>query len=134
MSARSFRSCFLTLAILLLPAFASADAVTDWNEKALAAATQAKQLPFTATRTMALVHTAMFDAVNSIEGRFTPYKAKVSSPSGSSSEAAAVAAAHAVLLKLYPDQKADLDAAFAASLAKVPTVLEKLRASTWEKR
>lgn len=120
MSARSFRSCFLTLAILLLPAFASADAVTDWNEKALAAATQAKQLPFTSTRTMALVHTAMFDAVNSIEGRFTPYKAKVSAPSGSSSEAAAVAAAHAVLLKLYPDQKADLDAAFATSLAKVP--------------
>jgi hypothetical protein len=106
--------------MLLLPAFASADAVTDWNEKALAAATQAKQLPFVTTRTMALVHTAMYDAVNSIEGRYSPYKAKVSAPSGSSSEAAAVASAHAVLLKLFPEQKTDLDAAFAASLAKVP--------------
>ena len=120
MNAHFLRARCLLLAVLLFPASAAADAITDWNEKGLAAATQAKQLPFVATRTLALVDTAMFDAVNSIEGRYAPYKFKVSAPAGSSSEAAAVAAAHAVLLKLFPDQKADLDAAFAASLAKIP--------------
>jgi len=118
--AHSLRAWFLTFAILFVPACAMADAVTEWNEKALAAATQAKQLPFVSTRTMALVHTAMFDAVNSIEGRCAPYKFKVSAPAGSSSEAAVVAAAHAVLLSLFPEQKADLDAAYAASLARIP--------------
>jgi len=117
--AHSLRARFLILAILFVPACAAADAVTEWNEKALAAATQAKQLPFASTRTMALVHTAMFDAVNSIEGRCTPYKFKVSAPAGSSSEAAVVAAAHAVLLNLFPEQKADLDAAYAVSLARI---------------
>ena len=120
MGAHSLRAWFLTFAILFVPACAMADAVTEWNEKALAAATQAKQLPFVSTRTMALVHTAMFDAVNSIEGRCAPYKFKVSAPAGSSSEAAVVAAAHAVLLSLFPEQKADLDAAYAASLARIP--------------
>jgi len=99
---------------------AAADVVTEWNEKALACATTAKQLPFAAARTMAMVHTAMFDAVNSIEGRYAPYKVKESAPPGSSPEAAAVAAAHAVLLNLFPDQKTDLDAAYTASMAQVP--------------
>ena len=120
MSTVSLRTWIAAAAILVVPVVASGDAITEWNEKALAAATQAKQLPFVATRTMATVHTAMFDAVNSVEGGYAPYKVKVSAPSGSSSEAAGVAAAHAVLLKLFPDQSASLDAAYAASLSKIP--------------
>lgn len=121
MSARFLPTAILGLALFLAPACATAaDVVTDWNEKALAAADQAKQLPFVMTRTMAMVHTAMFDAVNSIELRYAPYKFKESVPPGASSEAAADAAAHAVLLKLFPDQQAGLDAAYTASLAKIP--------------
>jgi hypothetical protein len=108
------------MALLLVPLIAAADAVTEWNEKTVAASAQAKQLPAAASRTVAIVHTAMFDAINSIEGRYSPYKFKVSAAPGSSSEAAGVAAAHSVLLKLFPEQKADLDAAYAASLAKIP--------------
>jgi hypothetical protein len=118
--AHFLRNSFLVLAILVVPVCAAADVVTEWNEKALAAVSQAKQLPFVGTRSMALVHTAMFDAVNSIEGRYAPYKAKVPAPPGTSPEAAAVAAAHAVLLKLFPDQNATLDAAYTASLAQIP--------------
>jgi hypothetical protein len=114
------RRCFLAAAILLVPAFAAADVVTDWNERALACAAEAKQLPFVAARTMAMVHTAMFDAVNSVDSRYTPYKVKVPAPPGSSPEAAAVAAAHGVLLKLFPEQKAALDASYTASLAQIP--------------
>lgn len=61
-----------------------------------------KQLPFVGTRTMATMHVAMFDAVNSIEGRYAPYKVKVAAAPGSSSDAAAVAAAHATLVKPFP--------------------------------
>jgi hypothetical protein len=76
--------------------------------------------PFVAGRTMSLVHVAMFDAINSIEGRYSPYKVKVSAPAETSPEAAGVAAAHAVLVKLFPEQKAALDAAYAASIAQIP--------------
>jgi hypothetical protein len=114
------RRCFLAAAILLVPAFAAADVVTEWNERALACTAEAKQLPFVAARTMAMVHTAMFDAVNSIDGRYMPYKVKVPAPPGSSSQAAAVAAAHTVLLNLFPEQKTSLDASYAASLAQFP--------------
>ena len=120
MRAQSLRSSLVAMALLLAPLIAAADAVTEWNEKTVAASAQAKQLPAAASRTVAIVHTAMFDAINSIEGRYSPYKFKVSATPGSSSEAAGVAAAHAVLLKLFPEQKADLDAAYAASLARIP--------------
>jgi PAP2 superfamily len=110
----------IAFTVLASAALAAADVVTEWNEKALACATTAKQLPFAAARTMAMVHTAMFDAINSIEDRYTPYKVKELAPPGSSPEAAAIAAAHAVLLNLFPDQKTDLDAAYTASMAQVP--------------
>jgi hypothetical protein len=62
----------------------------------------------------------MFEAVNSVEHGYAPYKVKVSAPSGSSAEAAAIAAAHTVLVELFRDQGKDLDAAYTASLAVVP--------------
>jgi hypothetical protein len=68
---------------------------------------------------MAIVHTAMFDAVNSIDARYSPYKVRVTTAPGSSPEAAAVAAAHAALVALYPDQRTALDADYSASLAKI---------------
>jgi len=120
MSMFRFRVWVAVVATLLAPALIVADEVLDWNEQALAAATQAKQLPFVSVRTMALVHTAMFDAVNSIEGHYQPYKVKVTAAAGSSADAACAAAAHAVLVKLYPDQQANLDAAYSAALARIP--------------
>lgn len=114
------RAGILLAIVLSLPFICSADVVTDWNQKAGACVLEAKIYPFAGTRVMAIVHTAMFDAINSIEGRYTPYKFKVSAPGGSSPEAAGVAAAHATLLSLFPDQKAALDAAFQASLGQIP--------------
>src|SRR5208282_701822 len=118
----SMDSVQLRVAILLafgiaFPFVCSADVVTEWNEKAGVCVLEAKMYPFVGARATAIVHTAMFDAINSIEGRYTPYKFKVSAAAGSSSEAAGVAAAHATLVSLFPEQRAALDAAFAASLA-----------------
>ena len=106
--------------VFVLPACAAADSVTEWNEKALACTLTAKQPSYVASRTMAMVHVAMFDAINSIEHGYTPYKVKASGPAGASGEAAGVAAAHAVLLKIFPEQSAALDAAYTASLARLP--------------
>jgi len=113
------RGWLLALAILI-PALGQADVVTEWNERALVCSTTAKQLPAEATRTMALLHASMFDAVNSIEGRYAAYKIKEAAPPGSSSEAAASAAAHTVLLNLFPDQKSDIDAAYRTAIAQIP--------------
>ena len=120
MSVRQLRACCLFLVAIVLPAVSAADVVTEWNQKANASVLEAKIFPFAGTRIMAIVHSAMFDAINSIEGRYTPYKFKVSAPAGSSPEAAGIAAAHAALVKLFPEQKAALDTAYAASLAQIP--------------
>ena len=120
MRTAQLRVSVLFAVAILLPAASVADVVTQWNEQAGACLLEAKSLPFVGTRVMAIVHTAMFDAVNSIEGRYTPYKFKVSAPAGASPEAAGVAAAHAALVALFPDQKVTLDAAYATSLAQIP--------------
>ena len=120
MSTVQLRAWILAAAVMAAPVASAADAVTEWNQKAGAALAEAKVYPFVGTRVMSLVHVAMFDAINSIEGRYSAYKVKVSSPPGCSAEAAGAAAAHAVLVKLFPEQKASLDAAYAASLAQIP--------------
>src|SRR6516164_3122333 len=99
MRAAQFRACLFFAVISFLSSVSAADVVTEWNQKAEAAALEAKVYPFAGTRVMAIVHTAMFDAINSIEGRYSPYKFKVSAPAGSSPEAAGVAAAHAALVQ-----------------------------------
>src|SRR6266542_4408930 len=92
----------ILLAVLSIACTARADVITDWNQTALNT-TNAIGLPFPQqTRAMAMVHAAMFDAVNSIDHRFSPYAIRISPPSGASPEAAAAAAAHRVLLILAP--------------------------------
>jgi len=55
---------------------ASANVVTDWDEKAVALI-QTRMVPPVAYRAMAIVHIAMFDAVNSIEPHYRPYYAQL---------------------------------------------------------
>jgi hypothetical protein len=109
----------LFMASLSVPAVAGADAVTEWNGITAATATAGKSGPVQVSRTTALVHAAIFDAVNAVEARYTPYKVKVTAPAGASAEAAAVAAAHAALMRLYPLQKAALDQELAKSLTRI---------------
>jgi hypothetical protein len=109
----------LLLALATLPGTAAADAVIDWSEIAVATAAAGRHGASDASRTTALVHAAVFDAVNAIEARYAPYKIKVAAPAGASSEAAAVAAAHAVLARLYPAQKDALAQAYAKSLGRI---------------
>ena len=71
-------------------------------------------------RSFAMMHLAMFDAVNSIDGSYTPYLTEVDASRSASIKAAAAQAAHDVLANLYPNQQTIFDAELAASLAGIP--------------
>jgi PAP2 superfamily len=114
------RFVLLVLVFVGLARLASADVVTDWNERAVAAGYKAGLVPPKQSRILAIVHVAMFDAVNSIAKRCTPHLVQLPAQPDTSPEAAAAAAAHYVLVRIHPDQAAELDAAFEASLAAVP--------------
>jgi PAP2 superfamily protein len=93
--------------------------IIDWDAKALAFAASAA-LGAPVQREMALVHVAMFDAVNSIEPRYRPYLAQLTVPKTTSQEAAAATAAGTVLAGLHPDAAAEIKAALASYLAAIP--------------
>jgi hypothetical protein len=94
---------------------ACGDAVTDWNEIAQQAIATGRAGPIGAVDS-ALVQVAVHDAVQAIDKRFEPYHVEVKSARGSRS-AAAAAAAHGVLVGIYPAQGATLDATYFDYLA-----------------
>ena len=95
--------------------------VLEWSEHTAAAVDAAtKGLdPLIGTRTFAMVHVAIHDAVNSVDRRYERYRFASEDPAADP-EAAAAAAAHRVLSHLFPAQAADLAAKLSASLAAVP--------------
>jgi hypothetical protein len=77
---------------------ATGNVVTDWDAKAVGIVqTGTAPPPSLGFRTMAILHSAMFDAVNSIEPRYKPYKIRLPATPDTSKEAAAAAAAAAVV-------------------------------------
>jgi hypothetical protein len=67
------------------------------------------------------MHAAIYDAVNAIDRTHRPYLIHLSDvPRDASQEAAAAAAAHEVLVALYPAFKTTLDAQLQQSLAQIP--------------
>ena len=113
---RGFLACALCL---LMTPLAHADAVTEWNQTAIRAAASIGISTGWQSRIVAITHAAMFDAVNTIERKYTTYAVEVSPPAGASAEAAAITAAHAVLTQLVPDEKKMLDTALTTTLANV---------------
>jgi PAP2 superfamily len=107
--------------------------ILEWN--AVLEGVLAGQSPFAASRFAAIMHLAVFEAVNAITEKYEPYLTVpcpagsrgpahrcplVTAPDGASPQAAAVAAAHDVLVHYLPAAVATVDAAAAASLAAVP--------------
>ncbi|MBV9727040.1 MAG: vanadium-dependent haloperoxidase [Gammaproteobacteria bacterium] len=82
--------------------------------------TTASQNPFFQARFAAITQLAVFEAVNAVDKGFEPYLGTIVAPPGASADAAAVAAAHAVLENYFPANAASLDAAYAVSLARIP--------------
>jgi hypothetical protein len=76
--------------------------------------------PVAAARAFAIVHAAIYDAVNSIDQSYTPYLGFVRAPRGASTKAAVAQAGHDTLVALFPQQQAAFDAALAQDLASIP--------------
>jgi hypothetical protein len=116
------RRRWVVLALMLIaPVPVVANVITDWDEKALNFVQPGTAFPPpTAARTIAILHVAMFDAVNSIEPHYKPYKVQLSASPNTSKDAAAAAAAGAVLIKLVPDAASDVQSAVTNYLATLP--------------
>jgi hypothetical protein len=78
------------------------------------------------SRTLAILHAAMHDALNAIERRFESYTPGIAAAPGGSVDAAVAAAARDVLVGLLPDQTALVEAAYERALAGVPDSPAKL--------
>ena len=122
---RSCRAAVLEIALIVLivasvvPSRLRADEVTDWNQIMVQTVLNGKTSPVVSTRVTAIVEAAVFDAVNGIERRYSPIHVDFAAPSGASKRAAAVQAAYATLVVLYPGQKDALEADLQASLAGI---------------
>jgi hypothetical protein len=109
-------------ALATSPPATSPDQVIQWNRILLGILRTPGAQPPTIhpTRSMAILHAAVYDAVNAIAKTNAPYLVDLGAPRHASEPAAAAAAAHAVLVRLYPNEAAALDADLAVSLSQVP--------------
>jgi hypothetical protein len=117
--AKAFTLCLLGMSIAGMPAALAADVVTEWGARAVAIGAE-KQMPNSRfSRGLAMTHVAMFEAVNAIDRRYKPYKLDLAVDKGASKEAAAAAAAHDVLVSLFPDEKTKLEQALQTSVLAI---------------
>ena len=107
-------------AAVLLITSVRADVVTEWNARAETIAIDKQVAPAFNARQMAILHVAMFEAVNAIERRYAPYVLNLTAERTVSKEAAAAGAAHGVLVVFHPEQEGALESALTASLAAIP--------------
>jgi hypothetical protein len=102
--------------------------VAEWNAIAVTTlAGDTTKAPIESILYMGFVHAAVYNAVVGIAGRYAPYRFPARAPHRASTQAAAVAAAHKVLVTYTPYARTALDAAYAASLSKIPDGVAKTR-------
>lgn len=111
---------WLICLLLFCGSLAAADVITDWNNVALSTIRSAGTNPPIASRALAIMHAAMFDAVNATNLTYSAYHSYQTALPDSSPEAAAAQAARDVLSSIYPSRVASFDAALAASLSAIP--------------
>ncbi|MFN0129460.1 MAG: phosphatase PAP2 family protein [Verrucomicrobiales bacterium] len=119
----------------LLWSVAAADVVTEWNSTLLGAVRTTSLNPPRASRQMAMMHLAIYDAVNGIEPKARPYLSSDSVPAAGSSKEAAVSAAAKVILDSFysgnPTVAAAIAAQYEAAVAAVPDGPAKSNGLAW---
>jgi hypothetical protein len=120
----NIRGVLVAVVLTIAAPSAFANVITDWDEKAVVAVTSMAALsgtsPYAAIRQLAMVHAAMFDAVNAIERRYQPYLVQLPADPATSKDAAAAAAAATVLATIDDKTAAEMKRALAAYLASIP--------------
>lgn len=119
MTTSRFVTCIFC-AVLMLPPAVSADLIVDWNNVALDAIRENSTSPPEASRTLAMLHVSMFNAVNATNLTYQAYHSYQTAIPGSSAEAAAAAAARDILAYAYPSSAGLFDIELAASIAPIP--------------
>src|SRR6266436_1088601 len=115
------KAAIVGLALISGNTVVSADVIADWNNTAMDVMKAVNVSGNPWTRSMALVNVSMSDAVNSVENRYSRYTAtELAIDPNASAEAAAAAAAREILMRQYPGQKAQIDAAFAETMRTIP--------------
>jgi hypothetical protein len=108
-------SCF---ALCVCVSQANADFITEWNEELRATIRATSTPPPRASRAMAMVHLAVYDAVNATNRTHQPFRYTTVVPNASA-EAAAAQAARDVLVSLYPARQSTYDTLLSQQLSTI---------------
>ena len=118
---RKFSQIILVTFLLFMIAapIVRADAVTDWNTRACDIVASANFDTPTANRVLAIVHTAIYEAVNAITKKYPASDPNFEAPVGASIDAAVAGASRTTLLKLVPAKQTEIESAYQAALALI---------------
>jgi len=94
----------------------TANKVLEWNQIFIDTLISTNTPNSSSQRLGAIVHTAIFDAYNGIEHRYTPIFYQAEAPRGASRRAAVIAAGYTALVGLFPSRQPALHASYLASL------------------
>ncbi len=116
------RHWMAVLAALTLQAHAADDAgvILDWNALMVSAIKEDDSGPTLSSRNLAILHAAIYDAVNSIDRSHQPYAFLIDPPPECSPAAGAVGAAYTVMATLYQTFQGRSDALYDSFVASVP--------------
>src|SRR5437879_12543835 len=107
----ALRTAIAGLTLLVGTTLVRADVITDWNQTAIDVMKAVNVAGNPWTRSLAIMHVSMSDAVNAVQNRYTRFTPDIAPDHSASAEAAAPAAARDILMRQYPGQKPRIDAA-----------------------
>src|SRR5438093_9038816 len=131
MDALTIFKILVLISALSIGSAAYSDVVTDWNAAALNAIRANRTHPPIASRALAILHASIYDAVNGISRTHEAYFVQSAVPASASKEAAASAAAHGVLVTLFPTNARSFDDLHATILAAIASGPQKTSGIAW---
>ena len=109
--------------------------ISEWNEIAVSTlVADTTTQPIEDILYMGFVQAAVYNAAVGVGGRYEPYRFHAHAPRGTSAQAAAVAAAHKVLVTYVPSAQGVLDDRYAASLEQIPDGTAKTQGTAFGTR
>jgi hypothetical protein len=123
---KNSKLCLVAPFVLTCGMIHAGNVVTDWNTIASTTiVTNGGKSPGASSVWFAYSSLAVYDAVNAITGQYQPFCYRIAGPGNASIDAAAVAAAHRILVNYFPSQQAALDSQFTASIAAIAAAGDK---------
>lgn len=125
---------FVAVAVALVAQIVRADVVIDWNEAALETIRARNTPPPVAARNLAILHVAVYDAVNGIRRTHESYLVRDRAPARASVQSAASTAARVALVALYPGDQATFDTLDSSVQSAIPPGVSRERGIAWGTR